>query len=51
MAQRKLTQREWDQANDLSDELMTVMVGKGTRDNNGAKKAYTERMGSGQRPQ
>jgi NAD(P)H-hydrate repair Nnr-like enzyme with NAD(P)H-hydrate epimerase domain len=30
MAQRKLTQKEWDQANDLSDELMTVMVGKGT---------------------
>jgi NADPH:quinone reductase-like Zn-dependent oxidoreductase len=29
MAQRKLTQKEWDQANDLSDELMTVMVGKG----------------------
>jgi hypothetical protein len=30
MAQRKLTQKEWDQANDLSDELMTIMVGKGT---------------------
>ena len=30
MAQRKLTQKEWDQANDLSDELMTVIVGKGT---------------------
>jgi hypothetical protein len=30
MARRKLTQKEWDQANDLSDELMTVMVGKGT---------------------
>lgn len=30
MAQRKLTQKEWDQANELSDELMTVMVGKGT---------------------
>ena len=29
MAQRKLTQKEWDQANDLSDELMIVMVGKG----------------------
>jgi hypothetical protein len=27
---RKITQEEWDQANDLSDELMTVMVGKGT---------------------
>jgi hypothetical protein len=32
MAQRKLTQKEWDQANDLSDELMTVMVGKGASD-------------------
>ncbi len=30
MAQRKLTQKEWDQANDLSDELMTVMISKGT---------------------
>jgi hypothetical protein len=30
MAQKQLTQKEWDQANDLSDELMTVMVGKGT---------------------
>lgn len=30
MAQRKLTKKEWVQANDLSDELMTVMVGKGT---------------------
>ncbi len=30
MAQRKLTQKEWDQANDLSDEMMTVMLGKGT---------------------
>jgi hypothetical protein len=28
--QKELTQKEWDQANDLSDELMTVMVGKGT---------------------
>src|SRR6266478_4914669 len=30
MAQKQLTRKEWDQANDLSDELMTVMVGKGT---------------------
>ena len=30
MAQRKLTQKEWDQANDLSDELMTVMISKET---------------------
>ncbi len=30
MAQRALTQKEWDQANDLSDEMMTVMLGKGT---------------------
>ena len=30
MARKKLTQKEWDQANDLSDELLTVMVGKGT---------------------
>jgi hypothetical protein len=30
MAQRQLTQEEWGQANDLSDELMTLMVGKGT---------------------
>jgi hypothetical protein len=30
MAQKELTQKEWDQANDLSDELMTVIVGKGT---------------------
>ena len=29
MAQRKLIQKEWDQANDLSDELMTVMISKG----------------------
>jgi NAD(P)H-hydrate repair Nnr-like enzyme with NAD(P)H-hydrate epimerase domain len=29
-ANRKITQKEWDQANNLSDELMTVMVGKGT---------------------
>ncbi len=29
-AQKELTQKEWDQANDLSDELMTVIVGKGT---------------------
>ncbi len=28
--QKELTQKEWDQANDLSDELMTVIVGKGT---------------------
>ena len=28
MAQRKLTQKEWHQANDLSDELMTVMLSK-----------------------
>jgi|SRR5882672_9171095 len=28
--QKELTQKEWDQANDLSDELMTVVVGKGT---------------------
>jgi hypothetical protein len=32
MAQRKLTRKEWDQANDLSDELMTVMVSKGASD-------------------
>ena len=30
MPRRKLTQKEWDQANDLSDELMTVMISKGT---------------------
>ena len=30
MAQRKLTEKEWDQANDLSDELMTVMISKET---------------------
>jgi hypothetical protein len=30
MAQRKLTQKEWDQANDLSDELMIVMISKET---------------------
>jgi hypothetical protein len=28
--QKELTQKQWDQANDLSDELMTVMIGKGT---------------------
>jgi hypothetical protein len=30
MAQRKFTKKEWDQANDLSDELMTVMISKET---------------------
>ena len=30
MARKKLTQKEWDQANDLSDELMTLIVSKGT---------------------
>ena len=30
MAQRKLTQKDWDQANDLSDELMIVMISKET---------------------
>ena len=30
MAQRKLTQKEWDQANDLSDELMTIMISRET---------------------
>ena len=30
MAQRKLTQKEWDQANDLSDELMTILISKET---------------------
>jgi hypothetical protein len=30
MAQRQLTQKEWNQADDLSDELMTLMVSKGT---------------------
>jgi len=30
VVQRKLTQKEWDQANDLSDELMTVMISKET---------------------
>jgi hypothetical protein len=30
MAQKKLTQQEWDQANDLSDELMTLIASKGT---------------------
>jgi hypothetical protein len=30
MPQRTLTQKEWDQANDLSDELMTVMINKQT---------------------
>jgi len=30
MAQRQLTKEEWGQANDLSDELMNLMVGKGT---------------------
>ena len=29
MAQKKLTQKEWDQAHDLSDELMTLIVSKG----------------------
>jgi hypothetical protein len=30
MPQRKLTQKDWDQANDLSDELMTVLINKRT---------------------
>jgi hypothetical protein len=30
MARKKLTQKEWDQAHDLSDELMTLIVSKGT---------------------
>jgi hypothetical protein len=30
MAREKLTQKEWDQAHDLSDELMTLIVSKGT---------------------
>ena len=30
MGQRKLTQKEWDQANDLSDELMTILISKET---------------------
>jgi hypothetical protein len=30
MPQRTLTQKEWDQANDLSDELMTVLINKQT---------------------
>ena len=30
MARKKLTQKECDQANDLSDELMTLIVSKGT---------------------
>lgn len=29
MARKMLTQKEWDQANDLSDELMTLIVSKG----------------------
>jgi hypothetical protein len=29
MAQKKLTQKEWDQAHDLSDELMTLIVSEG----------------------
>jgi phage gp46-like protein len=29
MARKKLTQKECDQANDLSDELMTLIVSKG----------------------
>jgi hypothetical protein len=47
MAQRKLTQKEWDQANDLGDELMTVMVGKGTTAFPGEfeSKGFTKRYG------
>jgi hypothetical protein len=30
VALKKLTQKEWDQANDLSDELMTLIVSNGT---------------------
>ncbi len=42
MAQRKLTQKEWDQANDLSDELMTVMVGNGT--SGGVSPSYSPKL-------
>jgi hypothetical protein len=30
MARKKVTQKEWDEANYLSDELMTLIVSKGT---------------------